>query len=178
MVKAAKHKTHFKGRIFSIKSVELHFPQGKRRHEYAYPKSRQSVIIVPFDGKNAYMVEGYCTAMKRRELLCPAGMIDKGETPSQSARRECQEEAGVKPHKLILLGSVETSPGYIQHTSYIFLGLNLEKSKLQGDEPEELKVVKVPLKKIALLMKKKKLMHASSIAAILLAEKYLQQHKF
>ncbi len=175
MVKTSKHRTHFKGRIFSVKSVHVHFPRKTVRHEYTEPTSKHSAIIVPFDGKNIYLVEMYCTAMKKRELLCPAGMVDKGETPAEAAKRECQEEAGYLPKKLIHLGSVETSPGYIQHTSEIFLAMNLTPKKLQGDEPEELKVVKIPLEKIPLLIKRKKLMHASSIAAILMAEKYLNR---
>ena len=174
MVKTSHHKTHFKGEVFTIKSMHLHFPGKTVRHEYVDPKNRASVFIVPVDEKkNVYLVEMYCTAMRKRELLCPAGMIDTKETPAQVAKRECQEEAGFLPQKVTYLGTVEPSPGYNNHTRYIYLGQNLKKSKLEGDEPEELKVVKVPLAKIPALMKKKKLMHASSILAIMMAEKYL-----
>lgn len=178
MVKTSHHKTHFKGEVFSVKSMHVHFPGKTVRHEYTDPKNRRSVFIVPIDEKqNIYLVEMYCTAMRKRELLCPAGMIDTKESPAQVAKRECQEEAGFLPQKVTFLGVVEPSPGYNNHTSYIYLGQRLKKSKLQGDEPEELKVVKVPLSKVPQLMKKKKLMHASSILAIMMAEKYLQQHK-
>lgn len=174
MVKTSHHKTHYRGQVFTIKSMHLHFPKKTVRHEYVDPRHRRSVFIVPVDEKqNVYLVEMYCTAVKRRELLCPAGMIDTKESPAQVAKRECQEEAGFLPQKVTFLGIIEPSPGYNNHKSYIYLGQNLKKSKLQGDEPEELKVVRVPLKKIPLLIKKKKLLHASSIAAILMAEKYL-----
>jgi ADP-ribose pyrophosphatase len=40
-----------------------------------------------------------------------AGRVDPGETPKQAAARECKEELGVAPAKLLELFSYLTTPG-------------------------------------------------------------------
>ncbi len=170
--------TTFKGKIFTVKNTDLIFPKGNRTHEYIDSIGRKSVIIIPVDKNgNVLLFEMYATAMHKRELFCPAGLIDKGETAIQAAKRECQEEVGYLPKKLIHLGTIETSPSYMIHTSELFLATDLTPSKLEGDEPEELKVLKTPWKKVHELIKKKKITYASAIAALLMAEKYLEKKK-
>ena len=139
---------------------------------------RRSVVIVPVD-KNGriLLIELYCTGVNKREVMCPTGLVDKGETALQAAKRECQEEIGYLPKKLVHLGTVETAPGYSTHSTEIYLGTNLVPSKLQGDEPEELKVIRTKFKDVPALIKKRKLQYATSIAALLMAEKYLEKHK-
>jgi ADP-ribose pyrophosphatase len=44
-------------------------------------------------------------------LECAAGMIDKGETPEEAARRELLEELGYRVGELVLLDEFFSSPG-------------------------------------------------------------------
>ena len=182
MPKILRRKRVAKGKVFSINAVEIMFPNGKKvKHEYmdsATGNGRKSAVIVPVD-KNGkiLLIELYCTGVNKREVMCPTGLVDKGETALQAAKRECQEEIGYLPKKLVHLGTVETAPGYSTHSTEIYLGTNLVPSKLQGDEPEELKVIRTSFKDIPALIKKCKLQYATSIAALLMAEKYLEKHK-
>ncbi len=50
-----------------------------------------------------------------------AGRVDKGETPTQAARRECTEELGVAPTKIVELFSYLTTPGITDEHVTVFL---------------------------------------------------------
>jgi ADP-ribose pyrophosphatase len=50
-----------------------------------------------------------------------AGRADKGETPLDAARRECTEELGVAPAKIVELFSYLTTPGITDEHVTVFL---------------------------------------------------------
>jgi len=60
-----------------------------------------------------------------------AGRVDGGETPEETARRECVEEAGLDLRALEHISSHYCTPGYSTEFFHLFLGL--------GDLPEERK---------------------------------------
>lgn len=176
MPKIIGEKHLFKGNIFSVKQLDVQFKKSRHKFEILDPSSRRSVIVVPVDSQNRVaLIKNFAAAFNRSELFPPQGITDKKELPRNAALRECQEEAGVKPGKLIHLATLTTSPSYSRHTTEVFLGLNLVKSKLPGDEPDELEVVRIPLKNIEKIIKQRKITHAASIAALLLAERYLNK---
>jgi nudix-type nucleoside diphosphatase (YffH/AdpP family) len=52
-----------------------------------------------------------------------AGRMDAGETPEQTARRECREEAGLELRALEAISSHYCTPGYSTEYFHLFLGL-------------------------------------------------------
>ena len=50
-----------------------------------------------------------------------AGRVDKDETPAQAARRECKEELGVAPDRIVELFSYLTTPGLTDEHVTVFL---------------------------------------------------------
>ena len=52
-----------------------------------------------------------------------AGRIDPGETPEETARRECIEEAGLPLRALEKISTHYCTPGYSTEVFYLFLGL-------------------------------------------------------
>lgn len=52
-----------------------------------------------------------------------AGRIDAGETPEDTARRECREEAGLEIVSLEKISSHYCTPGYSTEVFHLFLGL-------------------------------------------------------
>lgn len=51
----------------------------------------------------------------------PAGKVEKGEEPAETARREALEETGWEPQDLQHLLSMNTSPGLTDQVSHLFL---------------------------------------------------------
>jgi ADP-ribose pyrophosphatase len=55
----------------------------------------------------------------------PAGKVDPGEKPLQTAKRELAEETGYKAKKWEKLASFYVSPGYVEERMTIFLATEL-----------------------------------------------------
>jgi ADP-ribose pyrophosphatase len=51
-----------------------------------------------------------------------AGRVDHGETPDAAARRECIEEIGIAPERLLELFSVLATPGFTDEQVTFFVG--------------------------------------------------------
>jgi ADP-ribose diphosphatase len=61
------------------------------------------------------------------------------------------------------------------HVTHIVLARDLYPEKLQGDEPEELEVVRWPLADLHTLVQRPDCTEGRSIAALYIARDYLQQ---
>uniref|UniRef100_UPI003BAA7C7C NUDIX domain-containing protein n=1 Tax=Stappia sp. TaxID=1870903 RepID=UPI003BAA7C7C len=81
----------------------------------------------------------------------PAGHIDEGETPEESARREAFEEVGVRLARLDPVGEVFVSPGAITERLSLFLAEFGEEDVHDGEgggldhEGEEIEILEMPL---------------------------------
>ncbi len=62
------------------------------------------VIFALTEGQHVALIEHYKHGVKRRVLELPAGYIDPGESPLDSARRELQEETGLTAPEWCSLG--------------------------------------------------------------------------
>jgi ADP-ribose diphosphatase len=180
MPKVHSKKLQYKSKIFEIYDVDLEFSNGKRvTYEVLYKDTKYSVMIVPVDDRGqVHFVNEYHGAVDRYEICLPKGGVNyqedpPGQTAHEAANKELQEEIGMKAGKLIYLGRFTTSPGSINKATEVFLALDLTPSKIEGDEPEELEVVKYPLEKFEQLFQDNKLNESRAIAALYLARAYL-----
>ena len=84
-------------------------------------------------------------------IEAPAGHIDEGEMPEESARREAFEEVGVRLSRLERLGEVFVSPGAITERLSLFLAEFGEDDIHHGEgggldhEGEEIEILELPL---------------------------------
>ncbi|PJG84926.1 ADP compounds hydrolase NudE [Conservatibacter flavescens] len=164
-----------KTRIFEIQSVDLKFSNGERRtYERFKPSSRAAVMILPVDGDDLLMVKEYAMGTERYELGFPKGLMEQGETPEESANREMQEEIGLGAKEFIHLRTVNTSPNFMNSPMHIFLAKDFYPSKLEGDEPEPLQLVRVPLTKLNALLGDSAFCEARNLVALYCLRDYLE----
>lgn len=71
-----------------------------------------------------------------------AGMVDKGETPEQAARRECEEEIGVHPIWVSPVESFWMCPGVSNEKMHMFIGMCDVPNDIGGTDEFEHIVVK------------------------------------
>ena len=112
----------------------------------AGPSARAAVLVPLFPG-----AEGLEVLLIRRpdtlrahagQVACPGGKLDPGETEEQAALRETQEELGIDPARVELLGAlhdIDTSTGFLISP---WVG-RLDPSALQGLVPDPAEVARV-----------------------------------
>lgn len=164
-------------RIFEIQSVELKFSNGEQRtYERFKPSSRAAVLVMPLDGDHLLMVREYAVGTEQYELGFPKGLMERGETPEQSANREMQEEIGLGAKHFVHLRTVNSSPSFMNNPMHILLARDFYPSWLKGDEPEPLQLVRVPLTQIEQLLQDPDFCEARNLTALYCLRDYLRQH--
>lgn len=154
---------------FSLQEVDLAFSNGNKR-TYRYVEKNDTAMIVPVTGdRNVIFVKEYCAAAGDYQLTLPKGRVEDGLDPVATAGKELQEEIGYRAGSLELLGVLSMSPSYYTQRTHVYVANNLEPSKLDGDEPEEVEVKFYPIDRIRGLIKSGELTEARSIAALFMA---------
>lgn len=127
-----------------------------------------AVIILAVDeNENVVFIEQYRETIEGIELELPAGMIEKNEAPENAAKRELEEETGIKAKHIEYLTSCYTSAGYTSEKIYVYLAKDLSIGSQQFDESEEiLNVKKIPIQDCMKLILEDKIRHASVYIAI------------
>ncbi len=78
-------------------------------------------------------------------LELPAGKVDEGEDPADTAARELEEETGLRPRAVHHLASVYASPGYSAEVIHLYLADDLEEVDRGTDQGEVVEVERIAL---------------------------------
>jgi ADP-ribose pyrophosphatase len=98
---------------------------------------RGSAVMMPVDDrKRILLVRQYRLPAQRMLWELPAGSVDPGEKPLQTAKRELKEETGYRAKNWKKLVSFFPSPGFLTEMMTIFLATDLTAGEAtpMGDE--------------------------------------------
>lgn len=142
--KKLQEQTIYEGKIFTVRHAEVELPNGNRGYRDSI-EHHGGAGILPLDAEgNIYLVRQYRFGVGKELLEIPAGKLEQGEDPLETARRELTEEIGFLPNSITPLGHMELSPAYLGEITYLYLGRDLTPCKAELDEDEFLEVVKMP----------------------------------
>ncbi|MDT0595193.1 ADP compounds hydrolase NudE [Glaciecola petra] len=164
-------------RLFRVEQIDLEFSNGaKREFERIAGNGRGGVMVLPLTQDNhLLLIREYAAGPHSYQLGFPKGLIDPGETPAEAGNRELQEEVGFAAEQFDELKSLAMAPTFFKAHMHVFIAQVLTESRLDGDEPEPLEVVKWPIDKIDELLAQPDFTEARSIAALLLFERWRNQ---
>ncbi|HLU35955.1 MAG TPA: NUDIX hydrolase [Thermomicrobiales bacterium] len=135
----------FEGTLLKVRVDKVRTPSGKeaQRELVEHPGSA-AIVPVTTDGKVLFVRQfRYSTGEYLLEL--PAGLIDEGEDPEETARRELIEETGYKAGTIRELCKVYISPGYTKEVTAIYLAEDCVEIESEDDEDEPIQLFPVPL---------------------------------
>ena len=165
----------YKGVIVTVRLDRAELVNGKivRREVVEHPGG---VTVLPVDENGVCtMVRQFRYPFGRMMLEAPAGKLEPGEEPFESAKRELSEETGYTADEWIDLGACCTSPGFSSEVLHIYLALGLHEGRSHPDEDEFLNTEKIPLSELTRMVMDNEIDDAKTIAAVLKAEKYLEK---
>ena len=164
--------------LFTIEAVDLRFSNGEERQfERLGGGYNGAVLVVPLlNPETVLLIKEYCVGVEDYELYLPKGKVDPGEDMLTAANRELKEEVGYGAHDLHSLIAISQSPAYMRHRTHLVVAQNLYEERLQGDEPEPLEVVPMPLAELESWVMSGKITEARSIAALYLTQSWLEKN--
>ena len=162
-------ETVFSGRIIETRVDTLQLPDGRQitREVVQHPGA---VGIIPIDDEDSVLlVRQYRYAAGQSLLEIPAGVIESGESPDDTAQRELREETGYASQNLRALGGVYSSPGFCTEFLYLYIARDLVPSRLPGDEDEDISVETIPMSRVDQLIRLGEIQDAKTVAGLLMA---------
>lgn len=133
----------YNGRIIKLHLDEIALPDGASAvREFVSHRGGATILAVDDEGYT-YVVRQFRYPYKEVVTEIPAGKLEEGETPAETAARELEEEVGMTGN-IVPYGMIYPTPGYTDEKLYVFLATDLVKTHTHFDEDEFLDVVRVP----------------------------------
>jgi len=131
----------FRGRRLWIENKRLVLPNGVERDAViVHPKG--AVAILPVTETGYLLLRQYRYAINQYIYEAPAGTMEDGEEPAETARRELIEEAGMAAKTFIPKGFIYTTPGFTDEKIWLFEARGLTPSHEYEKDADEVIEVK------------------------------------
>ncbi|HBT75844.1 MAG TPA: NUDIX hydrolase [Planctomycetaceae bacterium] len=159
--------TLFAGKLFKVvrKYVTGRSGEQLERHVILHPGA---VAIIPvLDDGSIVLLKQYRVAADRYLIELPAGTIDDGEEPRETARRELVEETGYAPTSLTELTAFFSSPGILREKMHLFLATDLVAGPTDLEDGEEIERFTVPLEQTIEMIYNGKITDGKTILGLL-----------
>ena len=112
-----------------------------------------AVAVVAVDANGYVTLVRQLREPARQHLLeLPAGTVDEGEEPEQTARRELAEECGLTGGRWRELASFWTTPGFCRERMHLFVAEDVEPGEARQEDDEAIELVRVPVAELRALV--------------------------
>lgn len=126
----------FDGHFLKVDAVHIELPNGHHTvHEVIRHPGAVGIIALDMEGR-ILLVHQYRTALERMTVEIPAGKIDPGEDPLETAKRELAEETGYIAGDIRKLANIAVAVGYSDEMIQLFIATELKPGYAHPDEDE------------------------------------------
>ncbi len=137
--------------------------------------------VLPFLGRltdsdpDVLLIRQYRYASDGYIYEIPAGLpMGPEESWEECARRELEEETGMRAKEMTPLTSIYTTPGFTDEVIHLFLATDLESGDPSRDADEFIEVVTIPFSEAVEMVRDGRIVDAKSIATILYADRFVR----
>ena len=152
----------------------IELPDGRVIDGFLWVKTREFAIVAAITPDGQVVLErSYKHGPRRVAVALPAGYLEDGESPLETARRELLEETGYQADEWKSLGSFTVDGNYGVSVEHAFLATNARRTRDPGgvghDDLEEIELFTLPLSEAVALIERGEVAQLSSAAALALA---------
>ena len=159
-------------RKFRVERRVQVLPDG-RAHEREVVVHPGAVTILPIlDDGRVCLIRNYRVAVGETLIELPAGTLDTGENPAETARRELIEETGFRAQNIEPLCEFFMSPGILSERMFVFVATGLQAGESALEAGEQIEPLLVSWEDAIKLIASGDIRDAKSIAALLFYERF------
>lgn len=146
---------------------------GKTMHDgeepyYSLKLPDYAAVVAITDQQRVLIVRQYRPAVEHDTLELPSGLVDPGETPAETARRELLEETGYQAGEVEVLAGMNPDTGRLSNRMWGCLAKEVR--RVEGRAPEEgIAVLTWSLEELAHSMMHGTFDHALHVAVVMMA---------
>ncbi|HEX8557550.1 MAG TPA: NUDIX hydrolase [Pyrinomonadaceae bacterium] len=141
------------------------------REVVGHPGGAAAVPV--FEDGTVVFVRQYRHPTRKYVLEIPAGKLDPGERPAETAARELEEELGLVAGRVEQLSEFYTTPGFCAERLWVFLATGLRETARRHEEDEIIEVVRMPFARALAMVAAGEIDDAKTIIGLLLAARRL-----
>lgn len=166
----------FTGPIFQVTRDRLREASGQTiiRDVVRHPGGAGGLPV--FDEGRVALVRQYRHPAGRELLEIPAGKIEPGESPAETAAREIEQEIGVRVGRMEKLAEFYSTPGFCQEKLFVYLATGLTPGRQQLDDDEVVEVVHLSLDEAFRLAERGEIEDSKTLVALLMARSKFARH--
>jgi ADP-ribose diphosphatase len=137
-------RTVYDGKLFDV-TVER---WGDQEREIVEHPGAVAIVAVDRDGM-VTLVRQRREAVRKELLELPAGTVEAGEEPLETARRELAEETGLSGGEWRAVQAFYTTPGFCREEMHLFFAEQVERGEATPADDESLELVRWPVGELA-----------------------------
>ena len=155
-------------KLFGSRFDHVENPRNGMRMEAVVIESEDWVNIVALTpAREIVLVEQYRFGTGKVSLEVPAGVVDPGEPPLETAKRELLEETGYSSDNWKPIGKVESNPAFMNNACHFWLATDAVQSSAQSlDEGEDIAIVELTREELAGAIERGEMRNSLSLLAL------------
>ena len=168
------------GRVVHLSVDRVRFPDGAEGElELIRHTGASAVVAVIGDPKSpdpeVVLVHQYRYAAGGYVYEIPAGLPMDGETWESCARRELEEETGLRAEGMVRLTQFFTTPGFTNEVIHLFLATGLSDGQESRDDDEYIEVVRFRLSKVLRMIHAGEIVDGKTIVGLLFVDQFFRR---
>lgn len=158
----------YEGRVLSLDVDDVEEPGGVRAvREVVRHSGSVAALAVHGDGR-VVLVRQYRYPVDAEVWELPAGRLDAGEAAAEGARRELEEEAGLRAGAIEPMGVFYTTPGFCDEVMHLFRATALEAVPPRPESDERIDILAVTLEEARAMIRRGEVREGKTLVALLL----------
>ncbi|MEI8035394.1 MAG: NUDIX hydrolase [Betaproteobacteria bacterium] len=167
-------KTVYQGQLLHVIRDSVQLPNGAEAIREYIRHPGAAMIIALLDDKTLVLERQFRYPLGQHFIELPAGKIDPGEAPLQTAQRELLEECGYTAKRWRHLTTLHPCIGFADEKIELYLAEDLTRVPRQLEADEFLEVLHVPIATAMDWIREGKITEAKAVTGLLWAEKITQ----
>jgi ADP-ribose pyrophosphatase len=165
----------YTGRIVHLDRDSVRFPDGSTGQLEMLRHPGASAVVPLLDPPSepdprVLLIRQFRHAAEAFIWEIPAGRLDPGESPETCARRELEEETGMRAKSIERLTTIYTTPGFTDERIHLFLAQGLEPGTQRREADEFMELQTVRWSEVGRLIRAGAIQDGKTLAALMFVQ--------